>query len=138
MPGSSWTRQGKPLPYVPFVHGVEVRSLLDLYTHSLAQTDAVARARLPVENIAAPVLLLSGSKDQVWPANAMADADCQRMIDRHSKGACIHRNYSDVGHLLDERFIPSAGDVSKPMHPSQAVFFGFLDAVEHGKVVPIR
>jgi alpha-beta hydrolase superfamily lysophospholipase len=132
MTGSSWTRRGKPLAYVPFDSSANPKTLLELYSHSLEQKEAVEQATIRVESIAAPVLLMSGSNDTVWPSNRMADAACKRAAARHREGTCIHLNYDDVGHLLDGRFFIGADQAKVQPHPSQKDFAGFLSAIETG------
>lgn len=96
VPQSSWTLGGKPLSHVPFQGGEGVEGLFALYAHSLKNTAAVTAARIPVEKIQAPVLLLSGGKDAIWPAPVMADKICAQM----GAQACTHKHFPDAGHLL--------------------------------------
>lgn len=63
---SSWTLDGRPVPFVPAAPGVGfertergLRSV-GIYTAALEQADAVAAAAIPVERAAGPLLLLSG------------------------------------------------------------------------------
>ncbi len=109
-PSSSWTEAGKPIAHVPFASGVNITKLVDLYAASLEQTHAVEQAAIPVENIAGPVLLLSGGLDEIWPANQMAASVCAGM--QAALKACEHINYSDAGHLLDEKFVIGGTEVS--------------------------
>ncbi|HYE85374.1 MAG TPA: acyl-CoA thioester hydrolase/BAAT C-terminal domain-containing protein [Vicinamibacterales bacterium] len=126
VPGASWTIAGQPRPFVPFDSTRGATNLVELYTHSLKQAEAVAAAGIEVEAIRGRVLLLSGSRDDVWPAEAMAAAVCQRMT-RNGRGAdCEHRNFADLGHLLDERFMPGSANA----HPAQTVFAGFLRQIK--------
>ena len=56
----------------------------------------VDAARIKVENIQLPLLLLSGGNDQAWPSTEMATEICNRVGDN-----CSHINYSDGDHLLE-------------------------------------
>ncbi len=103
VPSSSWARNGKALAHVPFAPPANISNLNDLYSASLEQKNAVAAARIPVENIAAPVLLLSGGLDEIWPANRMAADVCLQR--QQARLHCLHINYPDAGHLLDEDFV---------------------------------
>lgn len=103
VPSSSWTDNGDLLAYVPFAPPANIATLNDLYTASLAQVDAVARARIPVEDIAGPILLLSGGLDEIWPANRMAANVCLQR--QQADLPCLHVNYPEAGHLLDEEFV---------------------------------
>jgi dienelactone hydrolase len=55
-------------------------------------------ARIPVERIAAPVLLISGGDDQLWPSKAMADQVAARM-GAHG-GSVEHLSYPRAGHTI--------------------------------------
>ena len=103
VPSSSWTIGGEPLAHVPFAQGVEIKKLIDLYAASLEQQDRVNAARIPVENINGPVLLLTGGKDEIWPANNMAIEVCKAMLDCGKQ--CNHINFADAGHLLDSAIV---------------------------------
>ncbi|WP_262693750.1 acyl-CoA thioester hydrolase/BAAT C-terminal domain-containing protein [Kordiimonas aquimaris] len=102
-PSSSWTKDGEPLPHVPFAKNVQINSLVDLYAASLEQVDLVADATIKTENIEASVMLFSGGKDEIWPASEMADTVCQRM--GAVQKSCVHHAYPEAGHLLDEDII---------------------------------
>jgi esterase/lipase len=103
VPSASWTVGGKPLDHVPFASGVNITVLSDLYDASLQQTALVEKAVIPVEGINGPVLLLSGGHDEIWPANKMANAVCERR--EQSEKSCLHFNYPEAGHLLDEEYV---------------------------------
>jgi dienelactone hydrolase len=89
-PISSWSLGGKPLPFMPFkatpedkakeLKG-ELLSYLTLHRNSLAQSDPalVERAAIPVEKIRAPLLLVSGTDDQTWPAGEFCAAIAARL-----------------------------------------------------------
>ncbi len=67
---SAWTWRDRPLPFVPFVHGVPRGETL--FTASLQNRAAVAAAGIPVERIRGPVLLVGSNADAVWPSGMMA------------------------------------------------------------------
>lgn len=101
-----WTWQGKPLPnvwkdnpdadwsafnQVP-ADGQPVRQAPAFLT-VLRNADAVAAARIPVEKIKGPVLLISGTDDGFWPSSRYSDeivdtlrASGHRWPYRHFKG----------------------------------------------------
>ncbi len=98
---SSWSRQGQGLPFVPYV-SIEERDRLgysNRHAASLSNEDAVARARIPVADIQAPVLLLSGGADAMWPATNMATEICATMRQTDA-AACRHVSFDDGDHLL--------------------------------------
>lgn len=98
-PKSSWTLGGKELDTVPYQANSAVNNLRDLYTQSLANKDARAAARIEVEDIAGDILLLSGGKDTIWPAQIMAQEICTTRS-RHQQ-QCDHKHFPNAGHLLD-------------------------------------
>lgn len=82
---SSWTWRGVPLPFVPYDRYEDVFSgkatAAEVHARSRAKAEAamVAASRIRVERIRAPVLLIGGGKDQVWPSAPMTEAVKQRM-----------------------------------------------------------
>lgn len=73
-PGGSWSLEGKPIPFLPYaqpkdfngdIGAIYIASLLELSKHE----DAI----IPVEKTRAPVLLICGKRDTLWPACPMAD-----------------------------------------------------------------
>jgi dienelactone hydrolase len=109
-PVASWSLDGKPLPFVGFkvtpedkekeLKG-ELRSYIELHHISLAQADPalVEQASIPVERIKAPLLLISGTLDQTWPA----DEFCREIVGRLGKARfpyeVKHVSNPDAGHM---------------------------------------
>lgn len=61
----------------------------------------------PVEEISAPLLLLSGSDDQVWPSDQMADALLRRRRAVDVGATDHHQHYTGGGHLLRLGCLPT-------------------------------
>jgi len=101
-PRSSWSADGKGVPFVPYDYakGFDPQDLLALYTQSLSQKDKVLEATIPVENINGPILLFSGKDDKMWPGTRMADAITGRLKDKHFPYAFQHIAYEDAGHVF--------------------------------------
>jgi dienelactone hydrolase len=119
---SMLTRDGQDLPYVPIrgdkLIGQMLRNaltrrlsrqprsaalrLLPAYAASLAREDAVTRAALPVERIAAPLLAIAGTDDAMWPSATMAEALIQR------------RRAHDAGDGDRLLLLPGAGHFMRP------------------------
>jgi dienelactone hydrolase len=74
-----------------------------------AQRDAaaVARARIPVERIAGPVLLLSGGDDGYWPSTEYAAAVAQTLHAAHHPYPVVHRDYPQAGHAIQAPHVPT-------------------------------
>ncbi len=83
---SHWTRDGVPLPFVPFADdwqpGEDPPAYVDLYRRSRARfPDSVEPARIPVEDIPS-VVLVAGGDDRVWPALEHAERIRRHRADR--------------------------------------------------------
>jgi dienelactone hydrolase len=79
VPVSSWALSGRGLPFIKFIYTQEekdleqkgeLHSFIAAHHRSLAQADPglLEKATIPVEKIKAPILLISGTDDQTWPA----------------------------------------------------------------------
>jgi len=109
---SSWTFDGRPVPFVRPVPGVGfertergLRSV-GIYAAALEQADAVVVAAIPVERAAGPLLLLSGSEDCACPSSVMARMIVDRMI-AHGRGADVrHLDFPGCGHVVVRPWAP--------------------------------
>ena len=63
----SWSLGGKPLDYLPLA-SFDRKTISSVYRSVLAASDAREQAAIPVERIAAPVLLVCGEDDAMWPS----------------------------------------------------------------------
>ena len=97
LPTSACTLDGQPLPYVSFKVSPEDKekekkgelpSFVHFFRDSLAQADpaAIAKAAIPVEKIRGPILLVSGTDDQIWPAGEF----CADILERLRKAGFPH------------------------------------------------
>ncbi len=105
---SSFAWQGQALPFVPyegfaqemagFATGGPVRFRRPHDAGRAAHPARVAAARIPVERIAAPVLVIGGDDDQVWDSGGMARAIAQA---RSAAGLpTLALVYPQAGHAL--------------------------------------
>jgi dienelactone hydrolase len=109
VPRSSWSSLGKPLPFILFdslpedkekeLKG-ELNSYVSLHKRALAQTDPASldRATIPVEKIKAPLLLISGTLDQTWPADEFCRAIVARLQKCRFPYEVKHVSHEDAGH----------------------------------------
>jgi dienelactone hydrolase len=120
LPGRpAWTVAGRPLPairntlYPDFVAGF-VRDRIagravrqtPLFVEDLARFGDTAHVEIPVERIAAPLLLLAGEDDQVWPSAMMARRIEARRR-RFGRAAGDHLAiYPGVGHAIPYAYLP--------------------------------
>ena len=105
---SSFSLNGKPLPFVPyedfakefmgFRTGDEVRIRRPQDKGRAANPAAAAAARIPVERIKAPVMLIAGQEDQVWNSAMMAHNIAERRAE--AKLDTVSLIYTDAGHYL--------------------------------------
>lgn len=96
---SSWTSGGTDVPFAPFVKSEvfdKTRRLADLYNASLDA--APPQAKIPVERIAGPILLLSGKDDALWPSTKMANEIVNRLTQHHFRYPVKNQSFDDVGH----------------------------------------
>lgn len=113
--GSSWTYQGKPVPYVTYKAGSMPSSrdaaqpirFMPLYLASLDDKEAVAKAAIPVEKINGPVLLISGKDDQLWPSSVMAEMVMARLKEHRHPYKFIHLEYESAGHAIGSTYSPT-------------------------------
>lgn len=96
----SWTRAGQPVPYVRYDVQGSPWPLVEMYARSLRNEAAAQAARIPVEQIQAPVMLISGGEDQMWPAFAMASAIARDIKAARPDAQVEHLNYPEAGHLV--------------------------------------
>ncbi|CAL2082452.1 acyl-coenzyme A thioesterase 1/2/4 [Tenacibaculum sp. 190524A05c] len=116
---SSWTYKGQEVPYVPApLKTISPAIKGDLYTaHSMMLEDkeAVKNAEIEVENIKGPVLIISGKKDDQWPASQMSEQIMKRLRKHNFKHYYHHvqlngghvaplKNFNVVYEFLDNHF----------------------------------
>lgn len=119
--GPPWTRRGVPLDHVPVP--VDLRAAAaatpeapfvsaPAFERALEVGDRSERARVPIENHAPRVLLLSGADDGVWPSDALAERIVREQAGRGRAAAVEHVSYPEVGHVLGPPGLPSTGTLS--------------------------
>ncbi|KXH81229.1 acyl-CoA thioester hydrolase/BAAT C-terminal domain-containing protein [Chryseobacterium kwangjuense] len=86
---SSWTFNGKELPFVPVneaaVPFMMERKIRQAFEAMLQDKESEQKSLIQVENIKAPVLLMSGKQDEICPSSEMSDKIIQRLKDHHFK-----------------------------------------------------
>lgn len=99
---SSWTYKGEEVLYVPApLKTISPALKGDLYTaHKMMLEDKEAskKAEIEVENINGAVLILSGKKDDQWPASEMSDQLIQRLKNNNFRYYYEHKKL-DGGHI---------------------------------------
>jgi len=75
---SSWSRYGESLPFLPYPSSIKNRDILLLrlrmaHEEALKNENGVSAAAIPVENIQGAIMLISGTRDRLWPATLMSE-----------------------------------------------------------------
>lgn len=103
---SSWSLEGRPVPFVPYPEKAEPAwsdggvAVAPIYEAALADTAAVQAAVIPVEQARGPLLLVVGDDDRMWPSARMAEMIVARMA-RHGRASdVVTLAYPGVGHRL--------------------------------------
>lgn len=123
-----WTWQGQALPNVwqnnPKVdwtafdqrpeNGQPVRQEPAFHT-PMRHPDAVAAARIPVENIRGPVMLVSGTDDGFWPSAWYSDQIAQTLREHQHAWPVEHVRCEGAGHAIGVPNLPTTL-IAKP-HP---------------------
>ena len=97
-PPSTFTLDGRPLPYLPYagpfttVYNLYAKGLLALAQHP----DAI----IPVEQINGPVMLVCGKADTLWPSCPMAEQVAARLKVKHFGHPVELLEYPDAGHAV--------------------------------------
>lgn len=112
---SAWTLGGRPLPFVPKTITPEVAAKVAagerfhaIEIMPLASVDlaAVERARIPVEKIHGPVLLVSALSDRMWPAAQMADRVAEALRAHRFPHRVEHLQYDALTHPVPAAWLP--------------------------------
>ncbi|WP_028972977.1 acyl-CoA thioester hydrolase/BAAT C-terminal domain-containing protein [Spirochaeta cellobiosiphila] len=104
----SWKLQNKELAFLKYPNNTKLNLfmepgyLLDIHKKAIeeANTHDLEKARIKVEDIQAPTLIVSGSKDLTWPSSIM----CK---DMEGKNTLINWvNYENAGHIFNIPHVP--------------------------------
>lgn len=116
-PRAAWTWRGNPLPCLqennPFADIAPAEpapgqpvAWAPAYLEHLKDADAVERATIPVEKIRGPVLLVSGTDDQMWPSSVLADIAMRRLEAHDFTSPFLHLRYEGAGHTIKVPYGP--------------------------------
>ena len=121
-PPARWTYRGMPLPFVLLKADLryrlasgwkhltgQPRGATPLSLASLHDPELVDKASIPVEKINGPVLLISGSDDQVWPSSWLSERVIQRLKQRGHPYPDRHLCYEGAGHAIHLPYMPTIG-----------------------------
>jgi dienelactone hydrolase len=115
--GPAWLYRGRPLPHLwennrtatwaPWDDGPQPRRHANALLTALDDPDAVERARIRVENIRGPVLLLSASDDGSWPSSRYSRMVVERLEQHQHPHAVQHLDFADAGHSIVFPYVPT-------------------------------
>jgi hypothetical protein len=124
---AAWTAEGRPLP---FVHPIESNTVIprsyavagthyvmyrDWYVAQLAHNPSVEAATIPIEWVNGPILLFSGTDDQLWPATLFADQIEARAQRYGFAYPIMNVQYQNAGHVFP---LPGQTPILHTMHPA--------------------
>lgn len=113
-PKSPWSLRGEPLPFVRLArpHTPEMAQMMGtffgrypvatriFYERALEDETAVAAASIAVEKINGPVLVISGTDDQVWPSTRLSEMVIERLKAHDHPFPYDHLRYEGAGHMI--------------------------------------
>jgi uncharacterized protein len=113
-PRSPWVLRREAVPFVPLARPsvaemirmtealIEGRPIgtRAFYERALSNEAAVAAAGVPVEEIEAPVLLISGTDDRLWPSTRLSEMAMERLEAHDRPFPREHLRYEGAGHMI--------------------------------------
>ncbi|RSE99875.1 acyl-CoA thioesterase/bile acid-CoA:amino acid N-acyltransferase family protein [Achromobacter aegrifaciens] len=115
--GPTWLLGGKPIPHVwennrtatwaPFDEGPAPHRHEKAILTALQDPDAVARARIKVEDIQGPVMLLSGTDDGSWPSSLYSKMVQDKLAEVKHPYPVQWLDYENGGHSILFPYVPT-------------------------------
>lgn len=115
--GPAWIFRGQPLPHLwennrtaswaPWDEGPEPRRHTHALLTALKDEEAVERARIPVERIRGPVMLLSASDDGSWPSSLYSRMVADRLQAHGHPHPVQHLDFEGAGHAIVFPYVPT-------------------------------
>jgi fermentation-respiration switch protein FrsA (DUF1100 family) len=115
--GPAWLLGGKPVTHVwennryatwkPFDDGPPPHRHERAILTALQDQDAVARARIRVENIQGPVMCLSGTDDGSWPSSFYSRMVCDALHAAHHPYPVKWLDFKNAGHAILFPYVPT-------------------------------
>lgn len=119
--GPTWLLGGKPIPHVwennrtatwaPFDEGPAPHRHEKAILTALQDPDAVARARIKVEDIQGPVILLSGTDDGSWPSSLYSKMVKDKLAEVKHPYPVQWLDYENGGHSILFPYVPTTQHV---------------------------
>ena len=118
---SAWTLRGEQVPCIATTtRGLEVWdkspvALTPWFLECLKNRESAARAEIAVEKIGGPVMMFSGTDDQMWPSLNLADLAMQRFIAHDFPHSHEHVSYAGAGHFIRFPYSPVISEIFHPI-----------------------
>lgn len=129
--GVTWTRGGIALPHLwqnnsavhwhPWNGDAPPDRHHSVFYEGLKDRAVAARARIPVERIAGPVLLISGRDDRAWPSSLYSRMVVSALRRQGHRPLVRHLDFDDAGHSINLPFVPATQ--LQRVHPISQVPF---------------
>ena len=117
----AWTRDGAPVPFMPNPPpDAEAWSNPPVVLTPSFHAAMGLRAReewpeIEVEKINGPILMFSGSDDQMWPSLTLADIAAQRLLRKNFAHKFEHITYAGAGHFIRFPYSPTINEIFHPV-----------------------
>lgn len=115
--GTTWTRDGVALPHLwrdnkavhwhPWAGDAPPTRHHSVFFEGLKDHELAAQARIPVEKIAGPVLLISGRDDRAWPSSLYSRMVASTLRRHGHRHLVRHLDFDDAGHAINLPIVPS-------------------------------
>ena len=129
---AAWTIAGKPVPTIDHLESAAAVAryagcpsaptcsaplTLHQFLALLDDSNAAARAEIPVERIRGGVFLLSGHEDGLWPSKLMAERIVARLRKHGFKYPVEHKSYAGAGHAIGRPYFSTPYVARARQHP---------------------
>ena len=115
--GVTWTMGGVPLEHLwnnnkavhwhPWGGDAPPTRHHSVFFEGLKDRELAARARIPVEKIDGPVLLISGRDDRAWPSSLYSKMVVSTLRRHNHPHPVRHLDFDDAGHAINLPIVPS-------------------------------
>jgi len=117
----AWTRKGEGVAFMPNPPpDAEAWSnppvvLTPTFHHAMGMRSREEWPEIEVEKTNGPILMFSGSDDQMWPSLALADIAAQRLLKKNFANRFEHITYAGAGHLFRFPYSPVISEIFHPV-----------------------
>jgi dienelactone hydrolase len=127
---SAWTYQNKSIDIIKypedtiFSRDKNPANLREIHDRALneATSEQFKKARIQIENINCPILMISGGKEATWSSAKMCETMMETLKNNNNPHQSKHLNFENMGHTFFLPNIPPiiANPSVKPKHAAQA------------------